>query len=95
MDELGGDSIPETLADAFELLILWVFSFVGAFKLVEKFVIFGSELTGKQSQHFLTFLPLRCRFSVGRFRSKVLALPGFGYFSFEHARSFHDNRKIF
>ena len=34
-------------------------------------------------------------FSVGRFRSKILALPGFGHFSVEHARTFHDNTKIF
>ena len=34
-------------------------------------------------------------FSVGRFRTKILALPGFGNFSVERARSFHDNAKIF
>ena len=34
-------------------------------------------------------------FSVGQFRSKILALPGFGNFSVEHARSFYDNAKIF
>ena len=34
-------------------------------------------------------------FSVGRFRSKILSLPGFGYFSVEHAQRFHDNAKLF
>ena len=34
-------------------------------------------------------------FSVGWFRSKILALPEFGYFSVEHARSVHGNAKIF
>ena len=34
-------------------------------------------------------------FVVGRFHSKIPALPGFGYFSVEHALSFHDKAKIF
>ena len=67
--------------------------------IVLKFVIFFPtailELPCKQSQNFLTLLPLRCSFSVGQFRSKILALPGFGYFSVEHARSFHYKAKIF
>ena len=49
----------------------------------------------KQSQYFLTLLSLRYIFSVGQFRSKILALPGFGNFSVGHARSFHDNGKYF
>ena len=38
-------------------------------------------------------IPLRCCFSVCQFCSKVPALPGFGYFSVEHARKFIDNAK--
>ena len=56
---------------------------------------FSYNLPCKQIQHFLTLLPLRYCFYVGRFHSKILALPGFGYFSVEHVQSFHDNTKIF
>ena len=41
VEELGGDSVSEALADAFELLTLWAFSSAGVFELVKKFVIFG------------------------------------------------------
>ena len=40
-------------------------------------------------------LPSLMLLFVGQFPSKILALPGFHYFSVEHAQSFHDNAKIF
>ena len=55
----------------------------------------AKTLPWKQRWHFLTLLPLQCCFSVGQFCLKILALPGFGYFSVEHAQSFHDSAKMF